>query len=63
MAKEKVNPFEQGVTYEQFLKALPEKTTIKDYLKDLCTEDEIAWIEVEIENYNLNNKTKEETTN
>lgn len=51
-----VNPFNEGVTYEAFLKAIPEGVTIKEYLKDF-QESDIAWIETEIENYKqLKNK-------
>ena len=51
-----VNPFNEGVTYEVFLKAIPSGITIKEYLKEL-TESEVNWIEIEIENYKqLKNK-------
>ena len=53
-----VNPFDQGVTYEQFLKAIPDGVSIKDYLKDSeLTEQDIAWIEEEISCYHKNNQT------
>ena len=51
-----VNPFNEGVTYEVFLKAIPDGVTIKEYLKEL-TEEQVNWIEAEIENYKqLKNK-------
>lgn len=61
MAKEKttaenfVNPFSAGVSYEAFLAAIPEEKSIREYLtgKELvegpATEDQINWIETEIE--------------
>jgi len=50
------NPFNKGVSYNDFLKELG-KTSIKTFLKDICTSDEIKWIETEIENYKkLKNK-------
>ena len=50
-AKAVVNPFDKGVTYEDFLKALPKGKKVADYLKEVCTADQIAWIETEIEHY------------
>lgn len=47
-----INPFEQGVTYEQFLNAIPDGVSIKDYLKDSeLTEEDISWIEEEINHF------------
>ena len=59
-----INPFETGVTYAQFLEAIPEGTSIKDYLsgKDF-TDADIAWIEEEIICYKNNNSPKKEPTN
>ncbi len=42
--KEKVNPFDKGVSYAEFLEALG-KTSVKDYLKNICTEEQINWLE------------------
>ena len=56
--EEFVNPFVTGVTYEDFTKAIG-STPIKEYLnKDGISSEDIAWIEVEIENYKLNKKNK-----
>lgn len=43
-----LNPFNKGVTYQQFLKAIGNKS-IATVLKDTCSADEIAWIESEVE--------------
>ena len=45
--KEKVNPFDKGVTYVEFLEAIG-KTSVKDYLKNICTDDQISWLENEL---------------
>ena len=45
--KEKVNPFDKGVSYAEFLEALG-KTSVKDYLKNICTEEQIDWLEKEL---------------
>jgi len=53
-----VNPFESGVTYSQFLEAIPDGVSVKDYLsgKDF-TDAEIEWIETEIELFKKNQTT------
>jgi len=50
-ANEKVNPFDKGVTYVDFLKALGENE-IQDYLKDICTEDQIVWLVEDLKHFN-----------
>lgn len=42
-----VNPFDKGVNYKMFIEALG-KSTVKEYLKDVCTESEIEFIENEL---------------
>ena len=37
-----VNPFDKGVTYEQFLKSLPKGKSISDHLKGKCSDIQIA---------------------
>ena len=57
MAKEKedfLNPFDKGVSYDEFLKALGTKS-IAEYCKGKLTQDQIAWLENEIK---LIKKTK-----
>ncbi len=51
--KDCTNPFNKGVTYTEFLNAIGEKT-VSEVLKDKCSDDEIKWIEKELEI--LNNK-------
>lgn len=48
-----VDPFETGVTYEKFIHALGEKS-VKDYLSATHTEEQINWIESEINNFKNN---------
>ena len=55
-AKKVVNPFEAGVTYADFLKALPKGKTASEYLKGVCDESQLAWLETELELYKKNNK-------
>ena len=48
MAESKfVNPFTDGVSYEMFLEAKGKKT-VAEYCKDKLTDDEIRYIEEEI---------------
>ena len=56
-AKKKVNPFDDGVSYADLLKAVPDKSNVGSYLKDVCTKEQIQWIELELELYK-NLKTK-----
>lgn len=46
-----VNPFDKGVSYAQFLKALPEGVTPSEYLKDVCSEEQLAWLEIELQHF------------
>lgn len=59
MAKQKtvkkVNPFDAGVSYEAFSKALG-KSKVDDYLKGVCDNDQIEWIKNELVNFNNKNK-------
>ena len=53
MAKKKtqlVNPFDTGVSYETFLKALG-TTRIETYLKDICSTEQIEWLKIEVEQF------------
>jgi len=50
LVETKVNPFDAGVTYPTFLKALG-KTKIETYLKDICTEEQIEWLKKDLEIY------------
>lgn len=50
--KEIVNPFDKGVTYLDFLKALPDGMQISEYLKEVCTDEQLAWLEKELEHFN-----------
>ena len=46
-----VNPFDKGVTYKDFLKALPEGTTPEEYLKGICSDEQIEWLKTELEHF------------
>lgn len=43
-----VNPFEQGVKYIDFLKAIPSGKTVEEYVKGKLTDDQIDWLSREI---------------
>jgi len=61
MAKEdKINPFDAGVTYPEFLAAIPKDKTVKEYCKDILTEDQIEWLENDLKNYKQHNKKEKE---
>lgn len=51
----KVNPFDAGVSYETFSKALG-NSKVDDYLKGVCDNDQIEWIKNELVNFNNKNK-------
>lgn len=58
MAKETVdhtNPFNKGVTYESFLKAIGKKS-VKTALKGKCSPEQIEWIESEIKHFKSKKK-------
>lgn len=46
-----VNPFDKGVTYKDFLKALPEGMELSEYLKDVCSEEQIEWLKTELKHF------------
>lgn len=46
----KVNPFDTGVTYADFLTALG-KEKVSDYCKDFLTADQIEWLENDLKIY------------
>jgi hypothetical protein len=43
-----VNPLSSGVTYAEFLKAIPKGVTVSSYLKGKLSDEEITWIENEL---------------
>ena len=47
------NPFETGVNYDMFLKALGTKT-VKLYCKGKLTEEQIEWLIEDLKHYKLN---------
>jgi len=49
-----VNPFDEGVTYEDFLKSLPTNKSVSEHLKGKCSTEQIEWIESELKH--LTNK-------
>jgi hypothetical protein len=46
-----VNPFDKGVSYADFLKALPEGMELSEYLKGVCSDEQIEWLKTEIEHF------------
>ena len=54
MAKDKIeflNPFDEGVSYAEFLEQVGKKT-IAEYCKDKLTDEQIAGLEIEVEHFN-----------
>lgn len=45
-----VNPFDEGVDYKVFLEALG-SNKIEDYLKDVCSKEQIQWLVEDLKNY------------
>jgi hypothetical protein len=50
-----LNPFTSGVSYADFLNAIPDGITVRKYCEGNLTEDETNWIENEIEHFDNNN--------
>ena len=48
-----VNPFEVGVNYDMFTKALGTKT-VKTYCKNYLTNEQIEWLINDLKHYKLN---------
>ncbi|MFZ2432480.1 MAG: hypothetical protein WAW57_15180 [Lutibacter sp.] len=55
--KEFVNPFEKGVTYTDFLNAIPKGETVEKYCNKNLTKAEVEWLLIELEHFK-NNKLK-----
>lgn len=49
-----LNPFQKGVTYSEFLKNVPEETTVQDYCAEHLTQDEIDFILKELKSMQEN---------
>ena len=47
------NPFDKGVNYDMFLKALGTKT-VKTYCKGKLTDEQIEWLINDLKHYKLN---------
>lgn len=56
-AESVVNPFDKGVSYADFLEALGDNNP-SEYLKDVCSEDQLQWLETELEHFKNNNIKK-----
>lgn len=46
-----INPFAEGVDYEQFYAAIPEGVTIEDYCKEHLTHDQIQWLVEDLKHF------------
>lgn len=49
-----VNPFEKGVSYSDFLAAIPEGVSLKEYCKDNLTSEQIEGLEIELNHFEKN---------
>ena len=49
-----VNPYTEGVTYPDFLAAIPDGVTVRDYCGTNLTEEELVWLEIELDHFNNN---------
>lgn len=49
-----LNPFTDGVSYNQFLETVPEGTSVKEHCGLFLDEDQIKWLEAELECHRLN---------
>lgn len=55
--KEKfVNPFDSGVTYADFLAAVPKGKTVEEYCNKQIEAEQLEWLLVELEIFKNNNK-------
>ena len=50
-SKSVVNPFDKGVSYADFVKALPEGVEPSEYLKDVCSDEQLEWLKIELEHF------------
>jgi len=46
-----LNPFDNGVTYDAFLKSIPKGFTVDEYCKGKLKDNELQWLKVELNNY------------
>jgi hypothetical protein len=49
-----VNPFDEGVTYEDFLKSVPKVKTIEEHCNKKLTKEELDWLLIELEHLKNN---------
>jgi hypothetical protein len=49
-----LNPFTEGVTYPDFLSAIPEGVSVKEYCGENLTQEELAWLEIELDHFSNN---------
>ena len=57
--KNTLNPFDKGVTYEEFLSNVSKDKTEKKLIEDLkLDKDSENWLKVELENYKQTKKQK-----
>jgi len=57
MAKvEFLNPFNAGVSYDDFLASVPKDKTIEEHCNKQLTKEELDWLLVELEHFKNNNK-------
>ena len=51
-----LNPFTDGVTYADFVDAIPSGKTVAEYCSGKLTKDEINWVSEEVEHFKKNKK-------
>lgn len=53
-----INPFDAGVTYEDFLKSIPKGKTVEEYCDKKIEANQLEWLLVELEHFKNNKQTK-----
>lgn len=51
MSAKFLNPFNKGVTYDEFLKAIPKGKSVEEYCKGKLNKNQIDWLVIEINNF------------
>lgn len=54
-----VNPFTPGVSYDDFLAAIPEGQTVDEYCENDLNQEELDFLNNELKHYEANQKTTE----
>lgn len=57
-----VNPFTKGVSYDDFLAAIPERVTVEEYCENDLTQDELDYLKRELSAHESNQRNQQVTT-